>query len=274
MQLRITWYGHSCFLIAFEAQYENGAPLDEALSETRVSPGTSASNSTITRDSERRATVSVMIDPFIIENPILDNVDIQDVARNVDHIITSHGHTESIGDLVKMAKMSNALVTANQEVCAWAKAHGVTRLNPMNTGGTVDLGTFKVSLTPAQHSSSHVDASGVITYLGEANGVVIEISEEPTLYYAGDTAAFSDMALIDEIYKPKIGLFPISGTFTMGCRQAASVIKKYFHLSHVIPCHYPTYESIAQDADAFASELAGSTTELYAPKPGGTVEIK
>ena len=37
----------------------------------------------------------------------------------------------------------------------------------------------------------------------------------------GDTAIFGDMALINELYQPKIGIVPIGGRFTMSPRIAA-----------------------------------------------------
>lgn len=225
-------------------------------------------------DSGSTGVISVLLDPFITDNPLHRNLDLKSVAAGLNHIIVSHGHTDHIADLVEIAKLSNALVTANHEICVWAKSKGVRNVNPMNTGGTVDLGAFKVSLTIAHHSSSHVEEDGTLVYLGNPNGIVIEAVGEPTLYYAGDTSVFTDMALIDEFYKPRIGILPIGDRFTMDGRKAAFAAKKYFHFSHVIPCHYMTYDMIDQNADGLANELAGSGVEVYAPKPGGTVEIK
>ena len=64
---------------------------------------------------------------------------------------------------------------------------------------------------------------------------------EKTLLHMGDTGIFSDMALIDEIYQPKIGIVPIGDRFTMGAKLAAMACKRFFHFETAIPCHYGTF---------------------------------
>ena len=67
-----------------------------------------------------------------------------------------------------------------------------------NKGGTVDVNGVKVTLTDAQHSSSTDDG----TYAGESCGLVVEVEDGFTLYFAGDTNVFGDMPLIARIYEP------------------------------------------------------------------------
>ena len=57
----------------------------------------------------------------------------------------------------------------------------------------------------------------------------------------GDTGIFGDMALIAELYQPKIGLVPVGGRFTMDGAMAALAVKRYFDFETVIPCHYGTF---------------------------------
>ena len=45
------------------------------------------------------------------------------------------------------------------------------------------------------------------------------------IYHAGDTNIFSDMKLIDELYKPDIALLPIGDCLGMGPREAAYCVK-------------------------------------------------
>ncbi len=112
----------------------------------------------------------------------------------------------------------------------WAQNQGVCAINPMNTGGTVDLGAFRVSLTQAHHSSSSSPAGMQPIYLGNPNGAVIEANGEPTLYHAGDTDIFGDMALIQEFFKPDIGVLPIGDCFTMGGKKAALATSGFLRL--------------------------------------------
>ena len=46
----------------------------------------------------------------------------------------------------------------------------------------------------------------------------------------GDTEIFGDMALINEIHAPQIGIVPMGDRFTMGARTAALACRKYFQL--------------------------------------------
>ena len=89
----------------------------------------------------------------------------------------------------------------------------------------------------------------------------------------GDTGIFSDMALIDEIYKPKIGIVPIGDRFTMGGKLAAMACKRFFHFETAIPCHYATFGLIDPTADLFIAEMAGSTTQVLVPERGVAVEM-
>ena len=65
-------------------------------------------------------------------------------------------------------------------------------------------------------------------YLGNPMGIVIEPKRGPRLYHMGDTDIFSDMALINELYHPKIGLVPVGDRFTMGGKTAAQAVHRYF----------------------------------------------
>src|ERR1019366_7141015 len=58
-------------------------------------------------------------------------------------------------------------------------------INPGNTGGSIDCGTFKVSLTEALHSSGTV-VNDQSVYLGCANGMVVTPKDAPSLYHMGD----------------------------------------------------------------------------------------
>ena len=67
-----------------------------------------------------------------------------------------------------------------------------------NKGGTVNVDGIKITLTDANHSSSTHDG----TYAGEPAGLVFELEDGFTIYFAGDTNVFGDMALIRRIYQP------------------------------------------------------------------------
>jgi L-ascorbate metabolism protein UlaG (beta-lactamase superfamily) len=142
----------------------------------------------------------------------------------------------------------------------------------MNTGGTVDLGGFSVSLVRADHSAGMVEA-GVTFPLGSPNGIVVKAPGEPTVYHMGDTDIFGDMALIAEIHQPKVGLVPIGDRFTMGARTAALAVKRFFQFDTVIPCHYGSFGIIDATAEAFVAEMAGARTKVVVPAKGESVAV-
>src|SRR5215813_7479917 len=77
-------------------------------------------------------------------------------ARNVSHIVLTHGHADHVGDTLDIAKANGATVTTNYDLCMWLAANGLEKFNPMNTGGTTDLGGFTVTMVRADHSSGDI----------------------------------------------------------------------------------------------------------------------
>ena len=59
-----------------------------------------------------------------------------------------------------------------------------------------------------------------------------------TLYHMGDTDIFSDMALLNSLYAPDIGIVPIGDRFTMNPQTAALACTRYFSfLQRSSPAH-------------------------------------
>jgi L-ascorbate metabolism protein UlaG (beta-lactamase superfamily) len=139
-------------------------------------------------------------------------------------------------------------------------AKGVEKVNPGNTGGTVADGDFTVTFVRADHSSSTM-VDGEFKYLGNPLGVIIK-ADGRVLYHMGDTDIFSDMALINELHAPDIGIVPIGDRFTMSAKTAALACKRYFKFKTVIPCHYRTFPVLEADASAFLAEMAGENVSV------------
>lgn len=208
----------------------------------------------------------ILIDPFLTGNPKFTG-DFGEATAGTTHILISHGHDDHVGDAARIAKETGAQALANFEVCMYLTTLGVGNINPGNTGGSIDCGAFSVSLTPALHSSGTI-VNGQSVYLGSPNGLIVTPKDGPSLYHMGDTGIFSDMALIREIYAPKIGLVPVGDRFTMGGRTAALAVQRFFHFETVVPCHYGTFDLLDPDASHFVTAMDGHATQVNVLKIG------
>lgn len=219
------------------------------------------------------ADATILIDPFLTGNPSFAGLSKEDATAGVTHILLTHGHADHLGDTIDIAKSTGAVVLANADLAAWLGAKGVENLQPGNTGGTVDFGSFTVTFTNALHSSAFISEDGVSHALGNPNGLILHIDDEPSLYHMGDTDIFADMGLINELHAPAIGLVPVGDRFTMGGAVAALACKRYFNFDTVIPIHYGTFPMLEQTPEAFVEGMSGSVTEVKIPKPGETLEL-
>jgi L-ascorbate metabolism protein UlaG (beta-lactamase superfamily) len=131
-------------------------------------------------------------------------------------------------------------------------------------GGGVQLDWVTVVSTPAFHSSDTACALGNI----------VRASDGTTVYHAGDTCLFGDMALYGRLYPMDVACLPIGGVFTMDAFQAAeaaSLLKP----KKVLPIHYASFPIIAKSAEAFAALCAEKApgVEVAAVDAGSQVDL-
>src|SRR5580693_6253936 len=207
-----------------------------------------------------------LIDPFVKSNPMCPET-LKKVPR-LDVVFLSHAHSDHSADLLALAKQHKPKIVAIFETCLWVGSKGFEKETmPMGKGGTQQVGEFQVTMTHAFHSNSIQDGDKVIP-AGEPAGLVIRMPGGFTIYHAGDTALFSDMKLIGELYKPELALLPIGDLFTMGPREAAHAIR-LLGVKHVIPMHYATFPFLTGTVDDLRKEtgdIAG--LRIHALKPG------
>lgn len=201
----------------------------------------------------------ILIDPFLKDSPTFKSagLDFGAVTSDVTHVALTHGHDDHIADAEEILKSTGATLFAMVEIADFLEERGAKKVEAMNIGGTVKSGDFNLSLVNAVHSSS---SNG--RYFGNPAGIIITTSEGKTVLHMGDTDVFGDMALINEIYKPHIGLVPIGDRFTMGAKTAALACQRYFNFETVIPCHYGTFPIIDQTADAFVAAMKGQNVKV------------
>jgi len=119
MTVKVTWYGHACFLIE--------------TSGTRL-----------------------LTDPFLTGNPLAP-VRVDEVQT--DYILVSHGHGDHVGDGVAIAKRTGATVISNFEIQNWFVSQGVENVHAQHVGGGYDYPWGRVKLTIAHHGSALPDGT-------------------------------------------------------------------------------------------------------------------
>ncbi len=230
MSVKLTWLGHSTFWVLID---------DHA----------------------------VVIDPFLTGNPLgaaaADDLD-------PELILLSHAHGDHSGDVVSIARRTNAGVITNFECANWLQAHGVATVYGQNSGGTGDYDFMTVKSTIAFHSSSFPDGS----YGGNPNGFIISAKQSGLrMYFAGDTALFSDMQLIGD-EGIDLAFLPIGDFFTMGIDDSIKALR-YVSPKVVVPMHYNTFPPIMQDVSHWANRVSSETSALpVVLDPGGSYTLE
>lgn len=187
-----------------------------------------------------------------------------------DYILLTHGHFDHMGSAESLAKKTGAAVLCNFELASYLESKGVANTVGMNKGGTVEFGDIKITMVYADHSSGISTEHGII-YGGEAAGFVVTLENGLTLYHAGDTNVFGDMALIKTLYQPDVALLPIGGHFTMAPKEAAYAVR-LLGAKTVVPMHYGTFDALTGRPEALADLLAGSEYEVKVMEPGQAVQ--
>jgi L-ascorbate metabolism protein UlaG (beta-lactamase superfamily) len=208
----------------------------------------------------------LLIDPFLTGNALFTGDPVA-ATEGCTHIVLTHGHDDHVGDTVEIANRTGATVIAVFELANYLAGKGVAKLEPCNPGGTIYGRGVDVTFTKAFHSSSTRDAAGNTVYLGNPCGVIVQ-GEGRTVYHMGDTEIFGDMALINEVFAPEIGLVPIGDRFTMGAKQAAMACKRFFNFKTIVPMHYGTFPIIDQEPSKFVMEMGDDVRKVFVPEMG------
>lgn len=118
--MKITYYGHSCFLVETSGK-------------------------------------RLLFDPFVTSNPLAANIDVN--SLRCEYIFLTHAHSDHVADVETIMKNNpEATIVGIWEVHAYYSAKGYTT-HPMNKGGWWSFDFGRVKMVQAVHSSSFQDGS-------------------------------------------------------------------------------------------------------------------
>lgn len=163
--VRVTYHGHSCFLLE-EGVYR------------------------------------ILFDPFISGNP-RTTARVSQFER-LDAILVSHGHSDHLGDAVELSKMSKAPIVAPFELTMFCQRRGAY-VHPMHIGGSAAFPFGRVKLTIAHHGSAHVDKGTEYTgspcgFLVQFGPLLFYHAGDTGLFY--DMKLIGEMNRIDVAFLP------------------------------------------------------------------------
>ena len=221
----------------------------------------------------------LLIDPWTTGNPRCpEHYKAPEALGKLDAILITHFHDDHIGDVEAIcAANPETPVVGMFEGLAWLTTLKIPNIEqnirPMNKGGSQRIADIEVIMTHAVHSSSIVKPDGTIIYAGEPAGFILRMEDDLTIFAAGDTALFGDMALLNLMYRPTIALLPIGDHYTMGPKQASHAIR-LLGVSHVLPIHYATFPDLTgtpEELAIYAKDIAGLT--IHTTEPGESFHL-
>lgn len=206
---------------------------------------------------------NILIDPFIEQNPKYPRS--YQLPEQIHYCLLTHGHGDHTADAVAVATKHGATVVAIYELAAYMNSKGIKSTISMNLGGSVQLDDVQITMVEAKHSAGIQDEQGT-HYVGVAAGFVLSIADGAVLYHAGDTAVFSDMRLIAELYHPQLAMLPIGGHFTMGPKEAAFA-SSLLSPKAILPLHFGTFPPLIGTPKELA-QLVGPDVFVAQIEPG------
>lgn len=195
----------------------------------------------------------ILIDPWLTGNPMFEGQDRGAALQGATHILLTHGHGDHAGETIAISRELKIPIACIHELSEWLGGQGVETIG-FGKGGTIGIGSARVTMVNATHSSSIDFKGGTLMPAGAEAGFMIAV-EGHVIYVSGDTDIMADMQWMGELHAPDIGILCCGGHYTMDMERAAWAAKRYFRFKTIVPCHYKTFPILAQSAAPMVAAL-------------------
>jgi L-ascorbate metabolism protein UlaG (beta-lactamase superfamily) len=224
----------------------------------------------------------VLFDPFLTGNPVAP-VSADDVATP-DVILVSHAAFDHMGDAASIALRTGAPVVCGNDTARALEKEGVPadQIRVTVWGIEVEVGGFRVQPVEAHHwSQIQISPGNWVT--GTPMGFVVAMEEDCRIYHFGDTAVFSDLRLIGELYRPTVGLLGCTQPWSLVpagagrvltgemSPESAALAAEFLGIDAAVACHYedPGHPDVRAFVAAVEKRDAGAgRTKPYALRAG------
>lgn len=231
----------------------------------------------------------VLIDPFLTGAPV--PVTDPDTLATPNAILVSHAAYDHLGDAGRIAKRTGAPVVCGGEVRAMLMEEGVSsdQIRATTWGIVVEVGGVVIRPVECHHWSQGRLANGQLVS-GVPMGFIVEPEPGIRIYHYGDTAIFGDLRLINELYRPTIGILgcanpeelvppaPSPGRMLTGemSPMEAALAADYLGVQIAIASHY--YNPEQADVRGFLDEVpkqdSTGSRQAIAPAVGETLTFE
>jgi L-ascorbate metabolism protein UlaG (beta-lactamase superfamily) len=181
----------------------------------------------------------------------------------------------------------NELVVPRDSPCTGGLAFGTNRIVTRSAGAA----GVRINIVPALHSDGIFNpnlllesslggnlAQDLLTaYDGLANGYVLTFTNGLTVYLSGDTGPTSEMAILRDLYHPRLAVMNVDGVNNMGPEEAAYAVKQLVQPTAVIASHpeEPVTTNGRVNPETRTAQFIGLLGDMpvYVPLSGKTMEF-
>lgn len=223
----------------------------------------------------------ILIDPCLNENPV-SPIRAEELHR-VDLLLVTHLAADHMGDAALIANRHRCPVVCGKEVKYFMECQGVDtdQFRTVPWHGQVNPVGIRVRSVPSMHASGGLAPDGQWVS-GQPMGFILYADESCRIYHSGDTAIFSDLKLIGELYQPTIGLMCAceledNYLLSLGLRDhygnelsgsEGALASMWLGLEYAICCHFLEPEG-HQDVEDFVRVLeSGEGPKPVVLRPG------